>query len=381
MSGREDNSVDEDTKPSVLWATNMAAPYRRPVWAALGAETRLEVRVLHSDSQFEKAQRRGNRGSDWRLDAAGLGNATLAAAPTRMLRVRGRRWFCIRGSASALVGTARDAVVLGGWEQPAYWQILRAARSRKVRTVGFYESTLATSRHASGPVARARSRFFRQLDAVVVPGIAAASAVQAMGVEEGRVFVGFNAIDTSSFRRRASEARAPQQGHSFLYVGQLIDRKNLLALIEAFSTAREANDRLTLVGKGELAEALQAEVSRRGLDAQVSLLGPQPYEELPAIMHSHDTLVLPSKEEVWGLVVNEALTAGMHVVVTEVSGVAPSVADMRGVYVTGVTPTELDRAMYRSREEWTGPVENPEILEHTPQQLAAVFDQAIRGAQ
>lgn len=381
MNSREETFLECGLRPRVLWVTNMAAPYRRPVWAALAEGVELHVRVLHSDSQFEKAQQRGNRGRDWRVDSAGLGNAELAAARTRMLRVKGRRWFFLAERASGAVEQSLDAVVLGGWEQPAYWQLLRAATRRGVRTIGFYESTLATSRHRSGLVARARASFFRRLDAVVVPGVAAGEAVRAMGVDERRIFLGFNAIDTSAFVRDSGSSRTAEDGHAFLYVGQLIARKNVLALIDAFAAARREHDRLTLVGKGELSDAIEAAIDRHGLRDHIIMRGPQAYEELPAIMHRHDTLVLPSTEEVWGLVVNEALTAGMHVVVSEVSGVAPSVSAMDGVFVSGTAPGEIALAMRQSREQWAGHIANPQILAHTPEQLAGVFDSAIRGVQ
>jgi hypothetical protein len=100
-----------------------------------------------------------------------------------------------------------DAVLLGGWESPAYWQALIVARRRKLPTIGFFESTLQTSKCASGPIARARLHFFLLLDAVVVPGVAAEEAVLAMDVPRDRIHVGFNAADVKLINRDAEEWR------------------------------------------------------------------------------------------------------------------------------------------------------------------------------
>ena len=47
------------------------------------------------------------------------------------------------------------------------------------------------------------------------------------------------------------------------------------------------------------------------------------YEELPALYSSASAFVLPSSFEPWGLVVNEAMAAGLPVAVSEECGCAP----------------------------------------------------------
>ncbi|MEN2740515.1 glycosyltransferase [Microbacterium sp. X-17] len=284
-------------------------------------------------------------------------------------------YYLLAESAGRLVGDAA-AVLLGGWESPAYWQIARAARRRGARRVGFYESTLASMGHRAGPIAGARRRFFQGLDAVVVPGIAARDAVRSLGVGDDRIHLGFNAVDVAGFHA-AQQPGAEGPGHGFVYVGQLIERKNVAALIEAFGLIRATHDTLTIIGEGELRPDLTRLVELFGLSGYVDFRGAVPYSELPATLGRAQTLVLPSLVEVWGLVANEALASGCHVVVSEIAGVAPSIADMDGVFLCQPGVASIARAMRASREQWEGRIVEPAILTHTPERFADVFRAAL----
>ena len=375
---------------SVSWVTNHPAPYRLPVWEYLGRTVDLEVLLLTSRGQYASAP--GNRGREWaELEPAGY---AMREVPT---------WRASRGEASYYatkpfglrLRRGTSAVVLGGWESPSYLQALIAAKRRGVATVGFYESTLSTQSRPTGPFAALRRRFFRNLDAVVVPGRAAEDAVRAMRLPALPIFRGFNAVDVDGIqaaaaaaRRRASEANGRSGrdvGHRYLYVGQLIARKNVEAAMHAFAAVARPGDSFTITGVGELQDELQAHNI-----PGVSFTGPVAYAALPELLARHDTLILPSTVEVWGLVVNEALAAGLHVVVSDQCGVAPSVRSMAGVTVVAPTIEGIRDGLVESRARWNGPITTPEILAHGPAEFAGTFLDAIvhvvsvrpgRGAQ
>ncbi len=357
----------------LLWVTNLAAPYRLPVWEELGREFNLQVGLLENSARMNR-DTGANRGADWGQQAG----ATYRIVEYPTLRVaRGEdRHYAFVTPRPAMDLAKSDAVLLGGWDSPGYWQLLAAAKAMGKATVGFYESTLASQGRSQGTIAAARSRFFTALDAVVVPGPAARDAIAAMGVSRDRIFTGFNAVDVKAFA--SAPAAEPHEGHRYLYVGQLIERKNVEAIIDAFASLAGPSDTLTLIGRGALREQLESRVETRGLSGRVVFVDYLPYAELPAEMRKYDTLVLASHVEVWGLVVNEAMASGMQVVVTLNCGVAPSVAGMQGVFVGPAT--DLEPLMIRARDEYTGRIDDPEILQHTPEAFAQVFAAAFDRA-
>jgi glycosyltransferase involved in cell wall biosynthesis len=81
---------------------------------------------------------------------------------------------------------------------------------------------------------------------------------------------------------------------------------------------------LVIVGDGELRPALEQLRGELGIDARVHLPGFKQYDELPAYYGLASAFVHASRVEPWGLVVNEAMSAGLPVLVSERCGCAPT---------------------------------------------------------
>ena len=109
----------------------------------------------------------------------------------------------------------------------------------------------------------------------------------------------------------------------FLYCGQLIERKGVDILLEAFSRValEYADVHLTLVGEGPLRSRLASELPS-DLRSQVHFAGFHPPRELPTLFGKADVFVLPSRHDGWGVVVNQALAAGLPVICTSAVGAA-----------------------------------------------------------
>lgn len=359
----------------VAFVTNLNAPYRVPLWSALAKIWNLQVLLLDGSVSLDA---KAHRGADWNYRLDGRENYVVKCLRrVRVARGEGRYYLLPRvpGGIESL-----HALILGGWESPAYWQLRWAARRAGVSVVGFYESHDKSSEFGLGAVASVRARWFRRLDAVVVPGVASHDTVARMGVDARRIFTGFNSVDVLKLRRDVAATRVESAGHRFLYIGQLVSRKNVSGLLSAFASIRRSGDSLTIVGTGEQSDSLIEQARRLELLQHVHFAGPVPYSRIPDYLASADTLVLPSLNEVWGLVVNEALAAGLHAVVTRNCGVAASVDGMSGVFVTGSTEAEIAQAMSNSRNAWKGLIESPAILAHTPERFAEVFGRAVEYA-
>jgi glycosyltransferase involved in cell wall biosynthesis len=116
-------------------------------------------------------------------------------------------------------------------------------------------------------------------------------------------------------------APAPDAPVTFLFCGQMIERKGVDVLLEAFASVRDQRARLLLVGREAelprwLAE-LEEPVRRR-----IEYAGFQAPEALPAFFARAEVFVLPSRYDGWGVVVNQALGAGLPLLCTEAVGAA-----------------------------------------------------------
>ncbi|MBI5230790.1 MAG: glycosyltransferase [Coriobacteriales bacterium] len=348
--------------------TNIPTPYRLPLWQCLGERHDLNVAFL---AESEPAR-------SWAVDLSDANHAVTQLHARVIGRNSDTTFYFPSATLMALIRRRPDAVVIDGWESPAYLAARWAARRLGIPIIASYRSTVQTHRHKAGPVAATRRWFFSGVHAVVTAGQASTRAALDLSVPREKIAEGFNTVDVARFEqalRLRGKARGP--GHAFLYVGQFIARKNLVTLLESFAQMRSPEDSLTLVGDGPERRQLARIARHLGLSGTVSFPGALDGEELLAAYAAADTLVLPSSEEVWGLVVNEALVAGLHTVVTSTCGVAAELEGQPGVFITEPDVTALADALAQSRDAWAGPIADHPVASHTPRELADVFDATI----
>jgi len=246
-----------------------------------------------------------------------------------------------------------DYVVLDGWESPAYMASSLQARTMKSKVIMLYRSTQQSQLFKDGLVARLRSYMLTKTHSVVTAGTASTAAVKNAGVRDDRIIESFNNVDVSWFSKKVMSIRndsnfVRKDGERvFLFVGRLIEIKNVITLLMAFKQMRQAEDRLDIVGDGPLRGSLQEFVDENGLGDVVTFFGHKEGDDLARRYAQATALVLPSLREIWGLVVNEALASGLYVVVSDYCGVAEDVAHVETVQVVHPILDELAVAMAR----------------------------------
>ena len=126
---------------------------------------------------------------------------------------------------------------------------------------------------------------------------------------------------------RFGEARPaddlPGSGVRVLMASRLVEGKGVDVLLDA-TTHLDADDVTILVaGDGPLRDQLEREITSRGLEELVSLLGYR--DDVHEVMAACDVLVLPSFREGTPFVIMEAMAAGLPVVATDVAGIPEQV--------------------------------------------------------
>ncbi len=152
---------------------------------------------------------------------------------------------------------------------------------------------------------------------------------KAMGVSEEKIgFVPY-VVDNKRFQEKSSlteternEVRAGLGIHQkdatvIIFASKFIDRKRPMDLIKAFSNLTEVDSPVVLlmVGEGPLLDESKLLVQKLALE-RVLFAGFINQSELPRVFGASDVFVLPSEDEPWGLVINEAMNAGLPVVST-----------------------------------------------------------------
>jgi 1,2-diacylglycerol 3-alpha-glucosyltransferase len=162
-----------------------------------------------------------------------------------------------------------------------------------------------------------------------VGGIRSKQYAEKLKVPSGKIVTKYDVVDNSFFSagvaRIKMHSTAGQRGlpqNYFLFVARLAVEKNASGLITAFSEYRSRGGtwELVIVGRGSQETALKTLLSVLNLQGLVHFVGFKNAEELWPFYAFAQCLVLPSKKEPWGLVVNEAMASGLPVIVSDACG-------------------------------------------------------------
>ncbi|EID7760875.1 TPA: glycosyltransferase family 4 protein [Vibrio parahaemolyticus] len=126
----------------------------------------------------------------------------------------------------------------------------------------------------------------------------------------------YNSVDNSFYLKLKEEIKNKNMTNvrNIVYTGQLIERKNIKVLIEAVSLLDNIN--LILIGDGDQEYINDLiELSKERL-VNVTFEGNKKPKEIYEIYSRCECLILPSLDEPWGLVINEALLFGLPVIVS-----------------------------------------------------------------
>lgn len=233
----------------------------------------------------------------------------------------------------ALERAAPDAIAIPGWADKAGLAALRWALRKAVPVVVMSESNEAD--HGRNVWRELIKRHIVGLcSAALAGGSRAAAYLAALGMPAERISIGYDVIDNGYFRQGAAAIRGDTSvaraalglpERFFLTCCRLIDKKNIAFLLDALAEYRRraptgAAWSLVIAGDGPLRAGLEEQARNLGIADAVHFAGFAQYDALPTYYGLASAFVLPSTTEQWGLVVNEAMAAGLPVLVSERCG-------------------------------------------------------------
>jgi glycosyltransferase involved in cell wall biosynthesis len=308
-------------RPRVLILSEIPTPYRLPLYRLIAEQGEVELEIAFcAASQPDRP---------WSIDAE------LGSVPHRVLRgfpmtrrsSRNTFVYEVNPSVVALLLRGRfDLLVIGGYAVFAEQVAIAYARATRRPYLLHVESHLGKPR--SGAVARAKSILLPHVIGAAAGGLAVGTAakryLEAYGLESDRIHIFPNTIDVDAYGRAANDARTRDGAirrerdlpeRYSLFVGRLVEAKGISDLLAAHALLGPSAPELLVAGEGPLRDS----VARA---PRVRLLGFQDTSSLIELYALAERLVVPSRDEPWGVVVNEALACGTPVVASDAVGAA-----------------------------------------------------------
>ena len=270
------------------------------------------------------------------------------------------KWFAIGQIFSMIYGGTFDILHLAGWGHPLLF--LSLIWGRLMRTSVCIESDTQLPYEIPAwkkIVKRFTYPWLFKLPNKFLPGGSIQKHfLQHYGVAESRIIKAQMTVDVTDIRQRVAvmqktrdEMRAEmgysEKGVIFIFVGRLEEFKGISFLLKAFMGLQQtcvSRPKLLVVGDGSCKKAVE---KAEGESEHINYLGRLDYYGVIRSLAVADVAVIPSTFEPWGLVVNEAMAAGLPVIVSDRVGCVDDLVKdgLTGLVVPAKSVEALEKAM------------------------------------
>jgi glycosyltransferase involved in cell wall biosynthesis len=310
-------------KARVALIHNTIAPYRHPLFEELAKRVKLTVyycTVKHMSRAWDLWPR--NYNYEYKI---------LPRIPIKILGEEASFNFSI---IKEILRNRPGVVIIGGYVDPTMWLALFTAKLLRIPVIYWTEGMKEPQTLLGALTRPVRILFVKKADAIIVPGKLSKRYVISLGASPDKVFIAPNSIDNDLFIRLSQRFLPLKEKIKdelnlsnkivILTVAQLIKRKGLEFLIQAYAMLeRERKETaLVIVGSGPLRQHLEELSKSLGVKSIKFIPSGLKLEELVKLYCAADVFVLPTLEDIWGFVINEAMACGLPVVSTTASQAA-----------------------------------------------------------
>lgn len=176
--------------------------------------------------------------------------------------------------------------------------------------------------------------FFKKIiikgfDAYNVYGTKSRDYLIKLGAEKDKIFIVGNNTDNNFYYNETMKWKRERPAiikdfgipdNNFLYIGRFSEEKNIVRLLDAYKGLKSGQQwGLIVVGSGPQKEGIANYIKTHNIE-NVFMPGFKQKNEIPKYMAVSDVFILPGISETWGLVVNEAMAAGLPILVSRRCG-------------------------------------------------------------
>lgn len=238
-----------------------------------------------------------------------------------------------------------SALVMVGWVDRSYQRLLILAHRHRLPLV-----LISDSRHQDhhrsllGEVPK--RLLLRGLSAALVAGNQSRAYLLRLGFPPSAIFQPWDVVDNQAWGSDASALPLIQRlPPHWLCISRFVAKKNHRNLLLAFAAyqRRGGSWGLKLIGEGPLEPRIREWISLLPRPQDVQILPFLQFEALRDQYHQARALILASRSDQWGLVVNEAMAAGLPVLVSQACGCTADLIEdgVNGIVLDPLDPTQM----------------------------------------
>jgi glycosyltransferase involved in cell wall biosynthesis len=314
----DDSGYRKIFAPKVLFLTNIPSPYRVDFFNELGKYTDLTVlyELRSASDRNEEWNRDGNERNYEEIYLPSVMRFTSSA-------------FCPEVSKYLKKGRYHQ-IIVGGYSTPTGMYAIQLLKNRKIKYILNSDGGFAGTGENRIKYA-VKKHFISGADAYLSSGALSDKYLTYYGADSIRIFrYPFSSMKNCDISKKIPDDHEKAELRNklcltgdklIIAVGSFIHRKGFDILIEAAHILKEKYNTeydIYIVG-GECTPEYSNAVEKYGLK-KIHFLPFMKDNEIHAYYRAADLFVLPTREDIWGLVINEAMAAGLPVITTEKCG-------------------------------------------------------------
>ena len=328
----DDNSLEKLNRKRILYLSNIEVPYRVRFFEELSRHC--DLTVLYEREKSE------NRDAKW----AASEQSSFRRRCLKGIRIGNENAFSL-GILSHITGKY-DAVVVGCCNSPVQLLAILVMRLRRIRYILNVDGEVFLD--GNGLKTKLKRFFLRGADCYLAAGECAARSLRDVAGDKKVYPYYFSSLTEKELLVNRWNPAA--RDDFVLVIGQYFGYKGMDIALEA--AKNDPSVPYKFVGMGNRTELFRKE---HHIDAisNVRLIPFLQKKELEAEYKRCAAVVLPSRQECWGLVINEAASFGTPIVSTRGSGAAVEfLAERYPQYLAGSgDPEDLLRCIRQLRED------------------------------
>lgn len=241
-----------------------------------------------------------------------------------------------------------DKIVVFGWKYKSHLKVLRKFHGKIPIYFRGDSHLLNEGKGLKKILRRLFLRWiYKHVDFAISVGTENKAYYKAMGMNESQILFAPHAIDESRFlmmkdtpssKAWQSLIKIPDHHITFIYIGKFEYRKNLETLIKAKKILNQEPCTLLLVGSGPDEQKLKKLAEG---DQNIHFHGFVNQADIVGMYQLADVYILPSHSETWGLGVNEAMNAGLALILSDKVGCAIDLLKNNGLIFKSMDEFDL----------------------------------------
>ena len=292
----------------IVLLTNIPSPYRVDLFDYMQRNlTEYEFHVIYTSRMEDNRL--------WNIDENKMRNSHVLKS--RVLKIRKKlddRYVHLPGNVGILLSELKPDLVIGFEYNPAALQSFFWCKLHKVGFIHLTDGTLNSEKTFGKVQKLSRKIIIPNADASIASSTKAKEKLLAWGAKKESIFESLLTVDTVPFVKTEKAFG----GNKILYVGSMIPRKGVDLLLNALQFV-DVNYELRIVGNGSIEEvnALKKQAKDLGIENKITWCGFQTGDALVEEYRQAAVFVLPTREDCFGLVLLEALSARTPIVASK----------------------------------------------------------------